>query len=66
MKAKVLIQLSDSEPIEVGIIDFDLVINAKPDTNGNQIRVELDSRATMANAGEQVAKLGKAFALVTY
>lgn len=66
MEAKVLIQIADGEPIEVGTIDFDLAVKATQATRGNEIRVVLDTPATMANAGEQVAKLGRAFALVTY
>ncbi|NWL34442.1 hypothetical protein [Paenarthrobacter nitroguajacolicus] len=63
MEAKVFIQLADGEPIEVGTIDFDLVVKAKQATRSNEIRVALDTPATMANAGEQVAKLGNALAL---
>jgi len=66
MEAKVLIQLADGEPIEVGTIDFDLVVNAKPGARSNEIRVVLDTPATMANAGEQMAKPSRSFALVAY
>jgi len=66
MEAKVLIQMADGEPTEIGTIDFDLVVKAKQATRSNEIRVVLDTPATMANAGKQVAELGRAFALVTY
>lgn len=63
MKAKVLIQLPDSDPIEVGTIDFDIAVKTEPVMQTNEIHVKLDTSATMANAGEQVAKLGNALAM---
>ncbi len=60
LKAKVLIQIGDGEPIEVGTMDLDLVTKSKPATRGSEAAVELDAEATAANAGEVVVKIGNA------
>ncbi len=60
LKAKVLIQIGDGEPIEVGTMDLDLITKTKPATRDREGTVEVDAEAAAANAGQLVAKIGNA------
>lgn len=68
LKAKVLIQVGEGEPIEVGEMDIDLVTKAQPVkrgartaeyTLGVHVEPHLDAEATARKVMDHIAKLGE-------
>jgi hypothetical protein len=59
INAKVLIQIGDGEPIEIGLMDIDLVPKQKPVMRGGDVHINanigLDPEATAKRLAERVA-----------
>ncbi|QWY84202.1 hypothetical protein QEO77_gp01 [Arthrobacter phage Zaheer] len=64
MTAKVLIQIGDGEPIEVGVMDIDLIPKQKPVMRGSDFKVnvkaDLDAEATAQGVYRRFQNLGSA------
>lgn len=64
LKAKVLIQIGEGEPIEVGVMDIDLVAKPQPVKRGNrgaevsiQVSPALNAEATARRVVTQISRL---------
>jgi hypothetical protein len=62
LTAKVLIQIGDGEPIEVGVMDIDLITKPKPVMRGGDVHLhmspDLDLEATTQSLVERFQRLG--------
>ncbi|AYN58624.1 hypothetical protein QEO74_gp01 [Arthrobacter phage Nandita] len=62
MTAKVLIQIGDGEPIEVGVMDIDLVPQQEPVMRGGDVHfnitAELDAEATARRVANRLETVG--------
>jgi len=58
---KVLVQLGDDEPIEIGVMEVDIVTKQKPVTHGTQVHIsgdiEVDAEATAKSVAESLQRL---------